>query len=229
MARVLERGVVAFLYRPRVETFAARSLDDVQGFFVVLAPERGQRARRVRVGRKRLPDTGRHERFWAYVERVGTSASEVIADVGPALYWTKTRGLRHQPGPRLAGHGVYAIARHADHVHLAYALAQPGRRGEVQEELRIAPQASYVVAVFARSTSAAHAPEARRFVALDPAHLDEPGTEMVLIGSGEAVEDEVGAALDAQSEEAQGAELLDDLRRALEHAPPAPLLQGVWR
>ena len=229
MARVLERGVVAFLYRPRVETFAARSLDDVQQFFVVLVPDGESRARRIRVGRKRLPDTDRHERFWAYVDRVGTSVGEVLADVGPDVYWTKTRGLRHQPGPRLAGEGVYAVAGHGDHVHLAYALARPDQPGEVQEELRIAPHASYVVAVFARSTSVGDAPDGRRYVALEPAHLDAPGTELVLVGSGGTVDAEVGHELEAETEEKERAELLDELRRALDRAAPAPLLHGVWR
>src|SRR5919198_5702426 len=122
MDDVLERGAIAFLYRPRVETFAVQALEDVQRFFVVLAPEGGRRVRRVRVGRKRMPAAELHERFWAYVDRVAASVHDVVADLASDLYWTKTRGLRHQPGPRFAGEGSYLVARHGDHVHLAYAL-----------------------------------------------------------------------------------------------------------
>jgi len=193
---VLERGAIAFLYRPRVETFVARELDDVQRFFVLLAPRGGRRVRRVRVGRKRLPDPGRRERFWAYVDRVAASVAELVSDLGPDSYWTKTRGLRHQPGPRIAGEGAYALARHRDHVHLAYALVAP-RHGEVEDELRIAPRASYIVATFAESVEPGAGE--RRFVPLEPAHLDVPGAELVLIAAGAAVDPDVASVLDRQA------------------------------
>jgi hypothetical protein len=183
MADVLERGAVAFLYRPRVETFAARGLEDVQRFYVLLAPEQGGRVRRVCVGRKRLPDAGRRERFWAYVDRVAADVAGALRDLGASEYWTRTRGLRHQPGARLAGEGAYAIVRHGAHVHLEYALAGPAPRGDVEAELRIAPRGRYVVAAFTRSAAVARAAEERRFVPLAPAHLDVPGTELVLVAA----------------------------------------------
>ncbi len=217
MADVLEHGAIAFVYRPRVETFVARELDDVQAFFVLLAPRDGERVRRVRVGRKRLPDSGRRERFWAYVDRVGHNAPDLVADLAPDRYWTKTRGLRHQPGARAAGHGAYALACHRDHVHLAYALVAGG--GEVQDELRIAPRASYIVATFASSVAETSEGE-RRFVPLRPAHLDLPGAELVLIAARTGVDPELAAVLDRQA--ATAASLLDDLDAGLDPARPYP-------
>jgi hypothetical protein len=183
MADVLERGAIAFVYRPRVEAFAARGLEDVQRFYVLLAPEDGGRVRRVRVGRKRLPDAERHERFWAYVDRVAADVGGALEDLGATEYWTKTRGLRHQPGARVAGDGVYDLARHGAHVHLTYELGGATPRGDVEEELRLARRATYVVAAFARSTPAGAAARERRFVPLAPALLDAPGTELVLIAA----------------------------------------------
>ena len=81
MLDILEQGAIAFLYRPRVQTDVARGIEDVQAFHVVLVPAGGRLARRVRVGRKRLPDGRRHERFWAYVDRAGERPSAVGGDL----------------------------------------------------------------------------------------------------------------------------------------------------
>ena len=113
MLEILEQGSIAFVYRPRVQKVLARAIEDVQAFYVILVPEGAQVARRLRVGRKRLPDGQRRERFWAYVERTGALPGDVVDDLAATEYWTKTRGLRHQPGPRMAGEGTYALARHA--------------------------------------------------------------------------------------------------------------------
>jgi hypothetical protein len=215
--RLVERGAIAFLYRPRVETWAPRDLEDVQRFFVLLAPRVAAGSplvRRVVVGRKRLPDTRSHERFWAYVDRVGAHVRDVLSDVGPARYWTKTRGLRHQPGVRAVGDGAYALSRHGGHVHLDYRLERTGRPGDVQGELRVVPRARYVVAAFARSVPGG---EERRFVPLAPEHLDVLGAELVLVGARPAIDDGLltgpDAAEDARA--AAGAAGFEELRANL--------------
>lgn len=227
----MERGAIAFLYRPRVQTEVTRALEDVQAFYVILLPEGREVARRIRVGRKRLPDGRRRERFWAHVERIGARPADVLRDVAATEYWTKTRGLRHQPGPRLAATGAYAIARHEGHAHLAYALPPAGRPSEVRDELRIAPQASLVVVAFRESVEGAPAGrgEARRFVPLGPEHLDVAGAELVLIAAGDPVAAELGAALDPAAESATAAALREHVRAAGGGPASAPLLDGVWR
>ncbi|HET9597952.1 MAG TPA: hypothetical protein VFP65_20360 [Anaeromyxobacteraceae bacterium] len=228
MVDVLERGSIAFVYRPRVQTEVARGIEDVQAFFVVLVPAGGGLARRVRVGRKRLPDRQGRERFWAYVDRAGVRPADVVDDLAAAEYWTKTRGLRHQPGPRLAGEGAYVIARHGAHVHLAYALR--GRAAsEVHEDLRIAPEASYVVAAFAQTLpGAAASGQERRFVPLEPGHLDVPGAEFVLIAAGDAVLGELEPRLERAAEDETMAELSRLVRDASGRPSSAPLLEGIW-
>jgi hypothetical protein len=225
---VLEQGAIAFVYRPRVQTDVARGIEDVQAFYVVLAPAGRGLTRRLRVGRKRLPEGRRRERFWACVERVGGRPEEVVSDLAATEYWTKTRGLRHQSGPRLAGEGAYALARHGAHVHLAYAIREEARPAEVREDLRIAPEASYIVAVFAASVEPAASGEARRFVRLEPGYLDVPGTEVVLVGTGGSLAADDRALLDAAAERATTGALRQVVRDASGAPASAPLLDGVW-
>jgi hypothetical protein len=141
-----------------------------------------------------------------------------------------THRLRRQPGPRLAGEGAYAVARHGPHVHLAYALRERGRPAEMREDLRIAKEASYIVAVFAASVerTGRGEDEERRFLPLEPGDLDVPGTEIVLIGAGEAVVADAGAALDPSAEGATTDELRALVRDASGRPATAPLLDGIW-
>ncbi len=229
MLEILEQGSIAFVYRPRVQKVLARGIEDVQAFYVILVPEGGRVARRLRVGRKRLPDGQRRERFWAYVERTGVLPGEVVDDLAATEYWTKTRGLRHQPGPRLAGEGTYALGRHGTHVHLAYGLRGDSRVTEVRDELRIATEATYIVAAFAESLpgAARSVDDDRRFLPLEPEHLDLPGTELVLIGGDRAL-GELGPLLESSAEDATTAALRDRVRRASGRPPSAPLLEGLW-
>src|SRR5258706_8848626 len=104
-----------------------------------------QAYRRLLVGKKRMPET-RRQRFWAEIERVCETPGELCEDLGRIEYETKTRGPRVQPPARPAGEGVYAVARHGDHAHLAYRLELPPPPGEGQRALRILPEASYILA-----------------------------------------------------------------------------------
>jgi hypothetical protein len=229
MIDVMELGAIAFMFRPRVQTVVARGIDDVQAFYVVLVPAGGHVARRIRVGRKRLPDRQGRERFWAYVDRVGARPADVVDDIAASEYWTKTRGLRHQPGPRLAAEGAYALARHGAHVHLAYALHAEERRTEVRDELRIAREATYIMAVFARSVAPGlPSDEERRFLPLEPGHLNVPGTEMVLIAAGDTLATNLLQSINPAAEDATTAELSKLVRDASGRPVSAPLLEGLW-
>jgi hypothetical protein len=221
MSRVLEWGDAYFFYRPRVGVDEVSGLDDVQRFFVILKPDGERRYRRVFVGRKRLPDPSSHERAWAFVAEV-TDDPEELREKG-----------EEEPSARVAGAGRYAIVDHGGHTHLAYALAEPRRRGRIQQELNVRPQASYVVAV--RNPDAPAPPGAglpphrrpqyppelrerfggRRFIPADPPDLlDHPGAELVLIGAAEDAARELGIELDAPLEDR---ELFERLSR-----PEAP-------
>ena len=249
-AELLEQGDLYFLYTPRVRPRpeAPFEADErvagpryVQRLHVVLSPRGKRPYRRLLVGRKRMPET-RRQRFWAEVERVCETPDELLEDLGRFEYETKTRGPRVQPPARPAGEGVYALARHGDHAHLAYQLETPRLPGEVQRALRILPQASYIAAAFnpeappklgRRPPHVAPLParlrarfRGRKFAPLDPDLLDVAGLELVLIGASDDVEGELGIHLDANSERL---ELLRDLRLDQNEHPLAPALDGTWR
>lgn len=145
--RVLEQGRIAFFYRPRVEEAHPTELADVQRTLVVLEADGGERYRLVALGRKRMPQPGRHERFWGFVDAVLDHPQDMEAMLGAQTYGTKTRGVRHLPAARLAAEGTYALEIHDDHTHLAYALERAVRDDPVAGELSIEPSASYIVAI----------------------------------------------------------------------------------
>ena len=66
---ILERGDIYFLYRPRVGVDEAHGIEDVQRFYILLKPRGRREYRLLIVGRKKLPDPGEHDRFWAFVDR----------------------------------------------------------------------------------------------------------------------------------------------------------------
>jgi hypothetical protein len=172
---VLERGDICFFFRPTVQPEdAVETTLGVQSFFMVLGPARG-RHRRVRIGKKRLPERS-GERFWARVERVGSMQRVVGDQLEDERYTTKTRGERYQPGARAIGQGSYEFVRHDDHVHFTYQLDH--LEPDAPEPLHIADAGDYVV-LFENE-------EKRRrpvwTAAGDPSQLDAEGTEIVIVG-----------------------------------------------
>ncbi len=246
MANLLERGDIFFLYRPRVDLAEAHSLDDVQRLYVILHPRGRDRYRRLIIGRKRMPEVGAHERHWGFIDRVASSPEPILDDLHEVHYTTRTRGERRLSPARPAGEGVYAIAGHDNHSHLAYRLELPAHVGEIQRELRIKPEASYVAAVRnpgPRPPPVAGLPararpaypeelqarfDGRRFAPLVPAFLDHAGTELVLIGAGDDISAELGIELDAAHESLRTAELFTDLALDRREHPIAPLITGEW-
>ncbi len=189
MVEVLERGDVAFFWRPKVHAAGAPvAPPTVQRFFLILSPAGGGH-RRLRIGRKRLPEaTG--QRFWANVERVG-SLDRVLADqLEEERYPTRTRGERVQPGARPIGRGSYAFVRHDDHTHLAYRLEEREPDDELPDEVRVATSASYLVLYERRPrTRATWTTEGH------PSALDEVDAEIVLVGTRDDVEQSLGIDL----------------------------------
>jgi hypothetical protein len=167
VTRILEQGTIRFLYRPRGGVDEVRTLADVQRLLVLLEPEGGRRRRELVVGRKRVPDPGEHERYWALVAKVGAD---------PA------------PGAEVAGEGRYAIVEHDDHAHLVYELERPRTLGPIQRILNIEPEASFVLAVRNEGTETFG-----RLADVDA--LDDERTELVLIGASADVESELGIDL----------------------------------
>jgi hypothetical protein len=236
-ASVLERGNIFFFYRPRVrpadEESQPEGLDDIARSYIVLHPKGKELYRLIVVGRKRLPDISKHEREWAFVEKVSRKPGEIEAELRREEYETKTRGERARPAARPCGEGVYALVRHDGHTHLAYVLELPGKPGPVQKVLEIGREASYIVAV--KNPQAPSPPEAglapeaaatypksledkfhgRRFLPADPPKLlDYPGAQLLLIGASADIRAELGLELDPERETERTAEIFRDLNLA---------------
>lgn len=248
MAETLEHGNIYFLYRPKVEQEEVRGVEDVQRLYVVLSPSGKRRYRLLVMGRKRLPeirDGG--ERYWGFVDRVEDAAVRLRDEFEGESYQTKTRGERHVPAARAAGEGVYTLVEHGGHNHLAYALELPRQPDEVQKELNIAPEASFIISVknpdkpsprqagLSRGQKAGY-PKAvmkrfrnRRFIPAEPDLLDYPGAEIMLIGAKEDAESELEISLDTEDEDAASADIFRDLRLKKSETPTRPLFEGEWQ
>lgn len=246
--KLLDRGDVYFLYRPKIDEASAEGLAEVQRFFMVLSPHDKKRYRLLILGRKRLPsihDGG--ERTWGFVEKAGRTPQALREELAPATYQTKTRGERMQPTTRPAGEGVYAILRHDDHTHLVYALELPERPREVQEEFHLTAEGNYIVSVknpeqpsppavglgeerqasFPKSLQGRF--RGRRFMPVDPPSvLNYEGAEVLFIGASGDVSQELGIQLHPQGETEATAEIFTDLRLQKSRHPLKPLFEGAW-
>jgi hypothetical protein len=245
----LEDGHIYFLYRPRVEEHEPSGPDDLQQLYMVLSPTGKKSYRLAIIGREALPDPTRegHERYWGFVDAVTATPRELMDGLTEQTYQTKTRGTRHQPAARPAGEGVYALLRHDDHTHLAYALELPSDTGAVQTALNIADEASYVISVRNPEKGApprAQLPERqkadfpqrlmevfhdRKFAEVDPPEfLDHEGAAFVMIAASESPEEELGIELDTDREDRASADIFNDLRLRKSEHPVEPLLKGDW-
>jgi hypothetical protein len=244
---IVEQGDIFFAYRPRVGEDEAEGLADVQRFFVVLKPQGGAPFRLAVLGRKRLPETDRHERIWGFIDKVAKSGGEIEAEFKEHHYGTKTRGERTVPAARPAGEGVYALLQRGRNLHLTYELELPKRPGEVQEEFNIAPQAAYVVSIANPEKPAppgaglpereeVHYPKplqrefrGRRFATADPHLLDYEGAEFILIGARTDPERAYDIAIETEHETAENADIFRRLKMSRREHPIEPLFQGEWR
>lgn len=145
--RLLERGEITFLYRPRVEEHHPEDLGDVQRVLLLLSPDGALRERLIAVGRKRIPRSARRDRFWGYVDLV-LAPYDMNAALGAQVYGTKTRGLRHLPAARPFARGTYDITTHGDeHSHLRWTVESVDDDDPVAADMNIERKANYIVTI----------------------------------------------------------------------------------
>ncbi|KAJ7759291.1 hypothetical protein B0H14DRAFT_3596172 [Mycena olivaceomarginata] len=175
--RTTERGHIYFFFRPRVETDAPSSLDDVKNLSMLLVPrppkfsaeddtqQSGDNSDEMELltqgaDAKTLPDPdsrrgGRKENFWATVTAVGDDLDALENRMGEQTYNTKTRGTRHDPPARLVARGCYAIVNNdaqklsQETTYLGYSLSHPAPDdfGPVQIALGIYRTGAFVLQV----------------------------------------------------------------------------------
>lgn len=245
---VLESGNIYFCYRPKVEEESVQGRDDIQRFYIVLKPAGARTYRMLTVGQKRLPDISQHgQQTWGFVDSVSDSPNEIEEALREHHYRTKTRGERTIPAARPAGEGVYDIVKHGSHTHLAYALELPKKPGEVQQDLKIEPEGSYVLQIKNPEQGAPKGVglsdeqkvrfpkklqerfQERRFIGAEPTEfLDYEGAELLLIAATEDLSKELGIEIDTQNESEKTADMIRDLHMRKSRHPIEPLFKGTW-
>ncbi|EED12407.1 conserved hypothetical protein [Talaromyces stipitatus ATCC 10500] len=155
---ILEKGIIYFFFRPRVNVEDPHSLSDVARSFFVLRPTpKGARledgpiaddsvnCRLLMLPKKRYPASGR-ERDMGFVEKARVPLKTIRESLmTKETYETKTRGERTTPEARPYAEGVYALVKEGRNSHLAYILTIPRHLGDVQSDFGIQGRGSFIM------------------------------------------------------------------------------------
>ena len=244
---LIEQGDLYFFYRPKVHEERERTLEDVERFYLVMAPDEPQHFRLLIVGQKYLPEIlpGRmvpSERDWAIVDYVTDDGALLTRD---KLSWEETVAGRPIYPARPAGIASYQLFQHEDHTELAYALLAPEHPGPVQETFNILPEASYIVKVknpehIRKGKPGAgeypEYPQALRELfdeswinVKDARLLDYEKTQLLLMGAHQRdIEQELGIQLERESAATAVSRLYRILHLDPDDHPRKPLVEGQW-
>lgn len=212
-SNIHEKGVIYFFTRGRVGTDDPDSVQDLQRSFFVMRPlpaggkitdgavQEMKNLRLLALPKKVWPKSGK-DRFMSFVEKAGTTMAELKESfMEGSEYSTKTTGTNHTPNVTLVGEGVYAFTntgggRGASHI--AYMLTVPASPGEVQNDLGIKEQGSFVISLKNPESSGpanAQLPQGpdyprefidefggRGWMPAEPKHLDYANAQILMIG-----------------------------------------------
>ena len=153
---ILEKGIIYFFFRGRVGVDSPSDVNDLARSYIVLRPlphgaklgdgpigDAGNN-RLLALPKKVLPKSPR-DRFMTFVEKANCSIEDIKnAVLTSSDYATKTAGTRHTPAATPIGEGVYAITTTGRESHLAYILTIPSEPNEVQLDIGLKKQGSFV-------------------------------------------------------------------------------------
>ncbi|KAJ6441121.1 hypothetical protein O9K51_06916 [Purpureocillium lavendulum] len=195
-SNILEKGILYFFIRGRVNIEEPHKVDDIARTYLLLRPiatdaklgsgtlRDAGTTRLLALPKKQLPKSGR-ERFMAFVDMAGASYDEIKGSfLASSEYETKTAGTRRSPAATPVGEGVYAITSTGRESHLAYVKTLPTKLGEVQQKLGIKDRGSFIIT-----------------------HLDYVNAQVLLVGESSGIE----KAVEPQEEETDKEEPLDTL------------------
>lgn len=158
-SNILEKGIIYFFYRPRVNVEDPHGVGDVARSFFVLRPtplgaelnenqgpvDKDARCRLLILPKKKFP-TSRGERELGFVEKSGQSMKDLHDNfIAARHYETATRGERNTEEARPYAEGVYAITSTKRASHLAYVLTIPSELGEIQENFGLRERGSWIL------------------------------------------------------------------------------------
>ncbi|KAF8537104.1 hypothetical protein BDD12DRAFT_746177 [Trichophaea hybrida] len=209
---ILEKGLVYFFLRGKVNVEHPESMDDVKRSYMVLRPlpqgtklvdgkiQDGGKNRLIAIPKKRLPSKG-YEKFLTFVEVPEASLEDLREKhLKGRTYQTKTAGERTDFPAQPIGEGVYAITKSNNErqSHFAYMLTIPEEPNELQGDFGLKDKGSFVISVRNPQTPAppnvgipdpAEYPKeimeefrGLKWGAVQPKHLDYQNTEILFIG-----------------------------------------------
>lgn len=158
-SNILEKGIIYFFFRPRVNIDEPHSVNDVARSFFVLRPtplgaeldedqgpiDKDALCRLLMLPKKKLP-TSPKERDMGFVEKAGQTMKDLQENfIAPSTYQTATRGERTVEEARPYAEGVYALTSTKRVTHLAYLLTIPSELGEIQETFGLHRRGSWIV------------------------------------------------------------------------------------
>ncbi|KAM0273985.1 hypothetical protein ACHAQH_008077 [Verticillium albo-atrum] len=213
---ILEKGLIYFFIRARVNIDEPEQVNDIARSYFILRPlakharladgpigDAGN-SRLLVLPKKVLPQSGR-DRFMVFVEKSGASFKELKETfLQSAENVTKTQGTSTTPPATPAAEGVYVITSTGRDSHLAYMITLPEELGEVQRDLGVKEQGSFIVSTknpeqpSPANTQLPDGPgfskeiqeefQGRRWLPSKPAHFDYPNAQILLIGESSGVE-----------------------------------------
>ncbi|KAF5019333.1 hypothetical protein F66182_8661 [Fusarium sp. NRRL 66182] len=213
---ILEKGIIYFFIRGRVNLQDPESVDDIARSFIMLRPiakdarlgdgpiaDEGN-TRILALPKKTLPGSGK-ERYMVFVEKSGASFQEIKKEFLAAdEYDTKTAGTRRTPPAKPVGEGVYAITSTGRESHLAYLTTLPEKLDEVQKELGLKGKGSFIISTKnpqypgPQNAQLPEGPDfpkeiidefrSLRWLPSKPAHFDYVNTQILLVGESSGIE-----------------------------------------
>ncbi|KAE8448207.1 hypothetical protein EG329_009637 [Mollisiaceae sp. DMI_Dod_QoI] len=206
---ILEKGVIYFFFRGRVNVEDPQGIEDVARSYIVLRPlplgakigegplEDSGNARLLALPKKMFPKS-KMDRFLMFVEKPNQFIKDLREQFASNEYATKTTGTSNTPAATPFAEGIYAITSTGRESHLAYHITVPEKIGEVQKELGVNEKGSYIVSVKnptvpgpanANIGNPAQYPENLqkkfrnlRWMPLEPELLDYENTQLLIIG-----------------------------------------------
>lgn len=211
-SNILEKGVIYFFARGRVGVDEPADVKDIARSYIVLRPlpkdakltdgalEDLKNNRLLAVPKKVLPKS-HHDAFMVFVEKAKTSLQDLRDNfMTGSEYSTKTTGVSQTPPVTPIAEGVYAITTQGRDSHLAYMTTIPEKIGQVQESMGLKDKGSFVLSAKnpeQKGPANATLPEGpgfppeileafqgRRWMGLQPHHLDYPNAQCLFIGEG---------------------------------------------
>ncbi|KAK2075113.1 hypothetical protein P8C59_009266 [Phyllachora maydis] len=154
---ILEKGIIYFFFRGRVNVQKPEEVSDIARSYIILRPVENDaklgtgpigdagNSRLCAIPKKKLPQNGQ-DRWMAFVEMAGASFPQLKEEfLSSSEYQTQTAGERHTPAATPVGEGVYAITTTGRESHLVYMITIPEKLGEVQMEIGLKEKGSFVL------------------------------------------------------------------------------------